>query len=135
MSDSAAALLTAVQTKLKATAAVTALVGTRIYGSVPGKATYPYVRISCTSEDWSSQTFSGQKHILRAQAFSQDGKPGIPLAIRSAVYDALNRNEAGLALAGGNDVILIAQDGLADCFPEEDGKTYQAVIEFSVLIQ
>jgi hypothetical protein len=40
--DSAAALLTSVQTRLKATAPLAAIIATRVYGKVPADYAYPY---------------------------------------------------------------------------------------------
>ena len=132
MPDRSAELLTAVQNLLKANAPVAALVEDRVYGSIPQAPTYPYVRLSDNAIPWSTQTFSGMKHTLRVQAFSQDSKPGVPLAIRAACFDALDRQEDSLAVEG---LVSVDFDGMADAFVQEDGKTYQAVIEFSVLIQ
>lgn len=133
MTDSAPALLKAVETLLKADETMTALVAKRIYGAAPGNAVYPYVFISCTSVDWSTASFAGMRHQLRIQGFSQDGKPGVPLAIRKAAYDALNRND-GIVLEDAT-LIDIQQNGIATCFPEGDGTTYQSVIEFSCIVQ
>lgn len=133
MTDTAAALLKAVQTLLKADEAMTALVAGRVYGAASGNAVYPYVFISCTSQPWQSQSFFGQRHTLRVQGFSQDGKPGIPLAIRKAAFDALNRNDE-LTIDEGS-VVDIQHEGIATCFAEGDGTTYQSVIEFTCYAQ
>ena len=134
MPDTANALLEAVSNLLKATPAVTAVVDTRVYSSPPHDVTYPFVRVTVQSQPFASQSFSGMQLTLRIQAFDRKQKPGIPLKIREACFDALNRREDLLTVAGGT-VVQIEHDGIADCFPEGDGKTWQSVLEFSVLIQ
>lgn len=125
--DSAIAVLSAVQTLLKANANLTAIVGTRIYGAVPVNPTYPYVLVTAQSQPFSTDDEAGMQHTLRVQGFAREGKPATVLNIRKFVFDALNRQEASLG------VVMIEQDGLADSFPEPDGKTYQSIIEFTVL--
>lgn len=134
MADSARELLRAAETALKASAALTALVGARVYGAVPEKPTYPYVFISCSSVPFDADDMQGMEHTLRVQGFTRENKPGTALAIREAVYAALNRKEVGLALPN-NETVLVDFDGMADCFPEEDGRSYQSIIEFKVLVQ
>lgn len=135
MADSAVALLEAVQALLAGSPAVQGLCGQRVYGAVPDNVVFPYIRISCSSEAWSTQSFEGMKHTLRVQGFSEDGKSGVPLALRSAAYLLLNRQEHALALPAPLKLIQIEHEGMADCFPEDDGKTYQSVIEFQCSIQ
>lgn len=131
--DSAAPLLSAVQIHLKAQPELQALVDQRVYGAVPAKPTYPYVLITCTSQPFSADDFAGMQHTLRVQGFARENKPATVLAIRKAVYSALNRQESLIGTDDG-DVILIEHDGVADAFPEEDGRTYQSIIEFNVLV-
>ncbi|WP_442577860.1 DUF3168 domain-containing protein [Mesorhizobium sp. ASY16-5R] len=133
MADSALPLLTAVQTLLLATAPVTALVGTRVYGAVPVKPTYPFILVTADSLPFAANDFAGMEHRLRVQAFARENRPGTVLTIRQKVFDALNRNEAALTLPG-NTLVLIEHDGLSTCFPEEDGRTYQSAIEFKALV-
>lgn len=129
--DSARALMAAAQLRLKGELA--SLVGTRVYGAVPNKPTYPFVLITCQSAPFASDSFSGMEHTLRIQAFAREDKPATVLAIREAVFAAINRQEAQLALPN-NQLVMIEHDGLADYFPEEDGRTYQSVIEFKALV-
>ncbi|MDN3273390.1 DUF3168 domain-containing protein [Frankia sp. RB7] len=132
MADSALDLLSAVQAVLKANGSLTAIVGTKVYGAPPANPSYPYVLITCQSEPFAAQDIEGMKHTLRVQGFAREGKPATALAIRKIVFAALNRQEVVLNVPG---LIMIEHDGLADCFPEQDGKTYQSIIEFSVTIQ
>lgn len=132
MADSALDLLSAVQARLKANADLVAIVGDKVHGAPPANPPYPYVLITCQSEPWAAQDIEGMKHTLRVQGFVRDTKPATALAIRKIVFAALNRCESVLNIPG---LVLIEHDGLADCFPEEDGKTYQSIIEFSATIQ
>lgn len=130
--DSALSLLEAVETRLKGYAPLTDLVGQRIYGAIPANPTYPYVLITCTSEPFDDDDGDDMEHRLRVQGFVRENKPARPLAIRKAVFDALNRKEDLLSPEEGT-VVLIDQV-MADCFPEPDGRTYQSIIEFKVLM-
>lgn len=131
--DSAAALLKAVQVRLKATAALTTLVSTRIYGEVPANPVYPYVFISCTSAPFSTDDSTGMEHTLRVQGYTRENKPGTALSIRKAVYTALTRQEDNIVLSEGN-LVLIEHEGVTACFAEPDGRTYQSIIEFKVQV-
>lgn len=131
--DSAAALLTGISARLSAVSAVTALVGSRIYGAVPAKPTYPYVLITAQSIPMSANDFSAMEHTVRVQAFAAENKPGTCLAIRGAVMDALDRSESLITVQGGT-LVSLEFDGLADAFPEDKGLTYQSVVEFKARV-
>lgn len=67
------AVLTAVVTTLKATSAVTTLVGSRIYNDVPQGSTYPYVEVTAPT-DSRQDTFGrfGSSTLLDIKAVSQE---------------------------------------------------------------
>jgi hypothetical protein len=131
--DSAIPFLKAVEARLKGFADLTALVGQRIYGEAPANPTYPFVVISCASEPFDADDFEGMEHRLKVQGFARENKPGTVLAIRKAVFAALNRQEASLALSEGV-LILLNHEGIAEAFPEPDGRTQQSVIEFKAQV-
>lgn len=131
--DSALPFLQAVETVLKSSLGLTAIVGLRIHGAPPVKPTYPYVVITCASQPYAADDFTGMEHRLRVQGYARENRPGTALAIRQQAFAALNRQETALALPA-NDLILIEHEGIAECFPEEDGRTYQSVIEFKALV-
>ncbi|MET4294717.1 hypothetical protein ABIB06_006550 [Bradyrhizobium sp. LB8.2] len=132
MADNARALLKQAVAVLKANPTLAGIVGERVVGAVPKKPVYPFVLITCNSVPFSSQSFAGMEHTLRVQAFARENKPGTALVMREAIYNSLNRNEVNLALPD-NELVMIEFDGVAGCFPEPDGRTYQSFIEFKVL--
>lgn len=133
MADSTRALLDAVRNLLKGVPGVTNLVEQRVYLAAPTNPFYPFVLVTCENEPYASDTFSGMEHRLRVQAFARENRPGTVLAIREAVFSALNRQEASLALPE-HDLVLVEHEGLSTYFPEGDGRTYQSVVEFKVLV-
>jgi hypothetical protein len=133
MSDSAAETIKGVISRLKAVGSVTALVSTRIYTMIPQKETFPYIRVGMTGDDYSGKDFTGMMHALRIQAFSRDRSPKEVLDIRQAVYNALNRNEINVTISGYN-LVSLQQGGAIDFFQESDGKTWQSVLDFRVVV-
>lgn len=134
MADSLRLVLQAVEQLLKADAGIAAIIGDRVTSSPYGNILYPYMMISGTTQPWTSASFSGMQHTIRVQAFSKELKVGQVLKLRELVYALLHRQESTLTVAG-HTVVLLEFDGLADCFPEGDGKTWQSVIEFNIVIQ
>ncbi|MEZ5781158.1 MAG: DUF3168 domain-containing protein [Rhizobiaceae bacterium] len=133
MADSTRALLDAVRNLLKGVPGVTDLVEQRVYLAVPVNPVYPFVLVTCENQPYASDTFSGMEHRLRVQGFARENRPGTVLALREQVFEALNRNEDGLALAE-HDLVLVEHEGLSTYFPEGDGRTYQSIVEFKVLV-
>ncbi|WP_322884172.1 DUF3168 domain-containing protein [Sinorhizobium medicae] len=133
MADSTLQLLEAAQTALKASAEIIALVATRVHVVPPTNPTYPFVLVTCESQPYAADDFSGMEHRLRVQGFARENRPGTVLAIRAAAFEALNRRESNLALPS-HDLVLCEHEGVTTYFPEDDGRTYQSVIEFKVLV-
>ena len=134
MSDTLRLTLQAVEAVLKADSAIDALVDGRITAAPDGAQVYPYMMISGTSNPWNTASYSGMAHTIRVQAFSRELKPGQVLTLRERIYALLHRQDSALSVAG-HSVVLSEHDGLADCFPEGDGKTWQSVIDFRIVIQ
>lgn len=132
MADYAPQLIKAVVATLKADAGVVELVGTAVFTDVPQRQEFPYLRVSSTSEPFAANDFSGQQHTVRVQCFSR--KAGIKecLLVRAAVMAALDRQEGSILLDAGT-LIKCEYTGVADAFIEDDGKTWQSVIEFDVI--
>src|SRR5690348_14900030 len=108
MSTPANALQAAIYTRLAAYSALTALVGARIYDFVPESARPPYVVIGDdTAADWGNKTGNGWDVTLTLHCwdFEKTGRKSVK-NILSAVYDALNRQEASVAVTGFNLVLL-----------------------------
>lgn len=131
MADSTVIVLSETQKALKAHAGVAALVGSKVHVAPLAKPEYPYVLITCESQPFAADTFSGMEHRLRVQAFARENRPGTVLAIRAAVFEALDRKEASLSVPG---LVLLQHDGMSTYFPEDDGRTYQSLIEFKALV-
>jgi len=125
--DSAAALLTAIVSRLSG------VCGGRVYGAPQPNATYPYAMVTAQSEPFSADDFSGMSHNIRVQVFSRQKKPGEALAERKTAYTALHRQEDAITVTG-HTLVSIEQDGVADCFIEDDGKTWQAIMEFKAVV-
>lgn len=135
MSDSALPLIKSIIARLKATVALTAIVGQRIYTIVPQQTTFPYVKISVSSEDWSAKDFVGMRHILRVQGFSRKASVKEVGDIRAAVVTALERQEAALTIDSPFTIIRLDKSALSDIITNEDGETQQSIVEFEVIIQ
>lgn len=133
MADTALSVIKGVIAALKATGAVTAIVGQRIYTDVPQGATFPYLLVSVQSEPFAANDFSGQTHTVRLQSFSREAGAQQALAIRKAALDALDRQEASITLDEGT-LVKCEYSGLSDSFIEDDGKTWQAVGELEVIV-
>lgn len=131
MTDTFLPLLSAVMTVLKADSALTAIVSQRIYSDVPDNETFPYVAVSITSAPFDTKTGAGMEHTLQITGFSRLSSPTQAASIRSAIYNALNRQESALS-AASVDVIIF--NGVAPTFKDPDGKTWNAVLQFKVMI-
>jgi hypothetical protein len=131
--DSTIASLKGVRNKLIANSALIALVGNKIYNKAPQETIYPFVKVSINTElspviNNSSQVFI---HILRCQAWSQISLEEA-INIRSAIFNALHRQS--LTLDSPFKLIDCQVNTLFDAFLENDGKTYQSVIEFKISV-
>ena len=133
MADNAIVTLKAVIARLKAVTAVTDIVSTRIYTSVPQKATFPYINIRLDSENFSTKTSNGMQHRLIVQAFSRKQSLNEALTIRKAVYDALNKQESSISIAGAT-LVMIMLDGINTTLREPDGTTWQSVMQFNCIV-
>lgn len=129
MADYSPEVVKAVIARLKNTSEVSALCGA-IYTRVPQQQELPYIRVGCQSEPFAADDFSGQRHLVRIQAFAS--KSGVALEIRAACHNALDRQEANISLEAGN-LVKCEYAGLSDLFEEDDGQTWQAIAEFELL--
>ena len=133
MADTALPIIKGVIAALKASGPVTALVGDRIYSDVPQGATFPYILIGVGSEPFAANDFSGQSHTVRLQTFSRKASKAEALQVRAAALNALDRNEDAIVLDSGT-LVKCEYSGFSDVFPEDDGKTWQAVGELEVIV-
>ena len=134
------AIQAAIYTRLTTYAPLTALVGTRIYDFILPTATPPYVRIGDNTEtDWSTKTADGWEFTLTIHCwdFEKAGRKSVK-AVMSAIYDALNRQEANVAVAGFTLVEIKSE--FAETFQEtsETGQAdhfYHGVQRFRALVE
>ena len=134
MSDAYLPLMKGVIARLKAVTGVTNLVSTRIYSIVPQATTFPYIKVSITSDDWSAKDFVGMRHIVRVQGFSRE--PSVKEAgdIRAAVVSALERQESNITVTGYT-LVRFEKATLSDIITNEDGSTQQSIVEFEAITQ
>lgn len=133
MADTTLPVLKAVIALLKGIPAISSIVGSKVYTDVPQKTAFPYLVVSCQSQPFAANDFSGQQHAVRVQSFSRSASISQCLQLRALVMDALDRQESALSLESGG-LILSQYEGFADAFIEDDGKTWQSVIEFKVTV-
>lgn len=134
MSDAALSVIQGVVNRLRGYSALTALVGgssPRIFTSLPQQRVFPFVNISLSSQPFAAMDFSGQEHLVRVQAHGQSTMAEV-LQIRQQVMAALDRQESSLTISG---LVKCEFAGFADSFIEDDGKTWQSVIEFTLVTQ
>lgn len=134
MADSALRVIQAIVARLNTEPTVSGLLGGKVYTDVPQQTSTPYAVLSIDSNDWSTKSSSDMSHSLRIQTFSD--KKGIKecLTIRSAIVDALDRQEANVTVSGAT-YVKIQKGGLNTAFKEPDGKTWQSVIQFDIVVQ
>lgn len=132
-SDSGLPLLAGVITRLKNTAALTAIVGTKIYSKVPQQTDFPYVIVSMTAGDWSAKDFAGMLHKLRVQGFSSASSPVEALQIRAAVIESLERQESSITVTGYT-LVQFEKGSLSGIMIENDGIIQQSIVEFDAIV-
>jgi len=114
MADSTLEVLEAVVARLKATGAVTALVGQRIYNQPPHTPTFPYIEISVVAgQPWEAQQMFGWQGLFDIDCYSQAPGNVEALQISIAVNNALHL-EDGLALDTQNFVTGDCIDSFSD---------------------
>lgn len=125
--DSTLAAIKAVKAKL-----ISANVASgRVYTKAPQETAYPFVLMGISSEPLETIKKTYFSHRVRIQAWSQISlKEAID--IRIAVYNALHRQtltvDSPFIFSSCNVATLI------DALLESDGKTFQSIIEFDIVL-
>lgn len=132
MSDSYLPLMKAIIAKLRADAPVGALIADRIFTEIPQKETFPYAYVQINSGDFSTKDFTGMEHSVEIKVFSQKSSPKECGQVRSAIYNALNRIEDTLTLDSGTVASVNFINALM--LKEDDGVTWQGVLQFDIVI-
>lgn len=136
MSDSYGVLLSAVIKLLRDNSTLTTLVNKRIYSELPSndQEVFPYCHVEIDSNDFSAKDFTGMSHEVTIKCFSRKSTPQECADIRSAIYTALNRiSSTTLALSSGH-MVRCDYNGNSFLFKEDDGKTWQGTIGFTIII-
>lgn len=130
MSEATLPLQAAVVAALKAYAPLTALVGSKVFDRVPANTQPPYICLSGWQEiEDGSDCFDASEIFFDVQAFSAAvGRPGAA-RIAGAVKAALHRLTP--ATTGWANAEI--QYRSTNYFPEADGATTRAVINFQAL--
>lgn len=125
------AVVKGVVARLKAVAAVTALVGQRIYTNVPINPTFPYLIVSISSESNDHKGATRQIHAIDIQSYSRDSSLEETLSIHEALFDALSRQEANITLDEGT-VTMCMYDRTIGGIKDVDGVTWLQVSMFDL---
>lgn len=116
---------------MKAASPLTSLVGQRIYNDVPDNPDFPYVVVGINPAPYDTKTETGMEHTMQMSIFSRKTSSIEAANIRTAIYNLLHRQESALTAAAVDNIIFT---GLAPTFKEPDGQTWQAIIQFRVVI-
>lgn len=134
MADSGLALFNGLIARLKATAGLTAIVGTRIYSVVPQQTTFPYVRVSVSAQPFDTKSSVGMTHLIRVQGFSRNQAYDEALNIRAQITAALERQESNVTVSGFK-LVKLDKRNLSDIITEDDGITRQSIVEFEAIVE
>jgi hypothetical protein len=128
--NSALAVQTALYSKLTGAAAVTALVGTRVYSRAPDEATFPYIAIGeDVAVEWASKTFDGMDISVTIHVWSRYRGNKECLQIMAAVYDALHN--VSLTVTGQNHIFTRFE--FQTTMGDPDGITYHGIQRFQII--
>jgi len=129
MSDTTLSVMAAVIAALKASGALTAIVGQRIYSDVPDNPVFPFVVVTVQSAPFDTQTTTGMDHTVQVSCFSRSKTLQEAVSVREKVYNILNRGEASLTSAG---VWRSIYSGVGPVLKEGDGATWQALTQYTI---
>lgn len=140
--DASYELILAAITKLRATTAVTALVGTKIYDRVPEKqdgtpnVTSPYVSMGPTTtipDDY--DCVDGEEITFQIDAWSWGGGEAYGSVEVRKISDAIKRalHDADLTLA--NNALVTIRHELTRILRDPDGITNHAAIQFTATVE
>ncbi|MGE3064761.1 MAG: DUF3168 domain-containing protein [Hyphomicrobiaceae bacterium] len=133
-SDASAAwpLQKAVFAALAADAALSGLVGDRIYDDVPQSTAFPYLAFAqVQARDWSTGTETGEEHVLLLHVWSRAAGRGEAHAVVAAIRDVLH--DAALTLDGHRLVQLRHEQ--SDVRRDPAGETVQGIVRLRALTE
>lgn len=122
----------AIVAKLKATGTVTALIGTRIYDSVPSTATFPYVSFGPEQilED-DAECITGFEVFMQLDAWSR----GVGFPEVKRIAEAVRKTLHDFDLVLTDNALVSFQHRQTRVFRDPDGLTAHAAIEFIGLVE
>ena len=118
--------------RLKASAAVTALVGNRVYDQIPATKTFPYISIGPDQSIFDDlDCEKGFEIFIQIDAWSRAvGYPEVK-RIADAVFNSLHRYDLPLV----DNALVSFEHRQLRTLREPDGLTSHAVIEFVALVE
>lgn len=117
---------------LRASAALAAVVGVRVYDSVPQNVTFPYVVIGeDIHTEWSAHYEVGSSASITVHTWSRHRGQKETKTIQGLIFAALDRITL---TAAGYDIISCDSEG-SQSFLDVDGLTRHGISTFKVLLE
>lgn len=122
----------AIVTRLKAVAAVTALIGQRVYDAVPASPTFPYVSFGPSDEiKDDAECIRANEVTMQLDGWSRAvGFPEVRRVV-AEVVEALDGEELALT----DNALLLLEHRTTRFFRDPDGLTSHAAIEFRAIVE
>ncbi|MCB1713002.1 MAG: DUF3168 domain-containing protein [Candidatus Riesia sp.] len=134
MSYRATPLLKGIIARLAAVSAVTDIVGTRIYSSVPDNPTFPYLTISINATENKTKNTSKFIYELYIQSYSRKPSQKQTHDIHAAIHAALDRQEAAISLDAG-DMVSLEHQSTIGIVRDPDGVTWLQTSTFMAHVE
>lgn len=134
MSAAISAVQAAVYNRLANASAVSALVGARIYDTVPGEATFPYIAAQpIVSVPYDTMQGVGQEIAFQVSAWTRSDGAKSAEDIAAAIYDALHR--VSLTVSGFSFVNCLHEQTQVIRETGSDDRTWAAILRFRIVVQ
>ena len=125
-------VLVAVRKALTSNTELNTKVGGRFEYSIDQNQNFPCVLLTIQHEANDTKTEEAGLYTVRIQAFSRTEDQDECLQIKSKIYNTLHRHEESIDL---NGLIQCIQRGANTVFREDDGVTFQAVMDFKLNVE
>ena len=123
MSYRATEVLKGIIARLSAVTAVTDIVSTRIYSSVPDNPSFPYLTVAINASENKTKSTSKYIYEITIQSYSRKPSQKQTHDIHAAIHSALDRQEANVSLDSGN-VVLLEHQSTIGIVRDPDGVTW-----------
>jgi len=105
---------------------------TGVFDRPPQGTAYPYITLGeSTITDWSSKTTNGTQQIVMLHIWSREGGRTETATVMNRVYQLLH--QANLTVTG--QTLVLIRFASSHIGLEDDGWTYQGVMQFKALLQ